>query len=389
MPKISLIIPIYNGEKYLRNCIDHILAQTFTDFEVIFVNDRTPDSSMEIIKEYAAKDKRFRIINNIINIGQGASRNKGIKAAKGEYIMFSDQDDWFEPTAFEEAYNQITKNKNDYVIFNYSNYYQETGETELIDKRIKPFEHVLDNPDIKPWEIEGKSIVSCFTWCQIYNAKFVKKNKLRFSKQRNGEDIPFYIKGFVLAKSISVINKSLYNYRVYDEQTTSRHSKRYKELFKVREEAYKAFLKSPHRKEFTEPMLIYYIRSVLYWYKRNAKDDPEIKRGYYIEMHKIYKKLREKYDIERIKDYIQYETFMDYSENSWNMKHNIIFEIPDRIKIYINKNNNTVYLVHNIFKIYKDKNNHWVYELFNILKIYKNSKGKTILKFFYLREGKK
>jgi hypothetical protein len=88
-------------------------------------------------------------------------------------------------------------------------------------------------------------------------------------------------------------------------------------------------------------------------------------------MHNIYKKLREKYDIDRIKDYIQYETFMDYSENSWNMKHNIIFEIPDRIKIYINKNNNTVY------------------ELFNILKIYKTSKGKTILKFFYLRDGKK
>lgn len=389
MPKISLIIPVYNGEKYLRNCIDHILAQTFTDFEVIFVNDRTPDSSMEIIKEYAAKDKRFRIINNIKNIGQGASRNKGIKAAKGEYLMFSDQDDWFEPTAFEEAYNQITKNKNDYVIFNYSNYYQETGETELIDKRVKPFEDVINEPDIKPWEIKGKSIVSCFAWCQIYNTRFIKKNKIKFSKQRNGEDIPFYIKGFVLAKSISVINKSLYNYRVYNEQTTSRHSKRYKELFKVREEAYKAFLKSPHRKEFTEPMLIYYIRSVLYWYKRNAQTDREIIRGYYNEMHKLYKKLNEKYDIPKIQEYINYEWFLDIAQNSWNMKHNIIFEIPDRIKYYINSKNKPIFIIYNIFKLSKDKNNNWVYELFNTIKISKNSKGKTILKFFYLRDGKK
>ena len=118
-------------------------------------------------------------------------------------------------------------------------------------------------------------------------------------------------------------------------------------------------------------MLIYYIRSVLYWYKRNAKDDPEIKRGYYNKMHKLYKKLNKKYDILKIQEQINYERFMRIAETSWNMKHNIIFEIP------------------NIIKIYKNKNNYRIHEIFNILKIYKNSKGKTIVKLFYLRDGKK
>ena len=371
MPKISIIIPVYNGEKYLHNCIDHILAQTFTDFEVIFVNDCTPDNSMEIIKEYASKDKRFRIINNIRNIGQGASRNKAIKRARGEYLMFQDQDDWFEPTAFEDAYNQISKNKNDYVIFNYTAHYQDLGETELIEKRIKPFEDVINEPDIKPWTVKGRSIISTLAWCQIFNTEFVRKNKIRFSKQRNGEDTPFCIKARVWANSISILNKSLYNYRIYKEQTTTRFRQKYKELFKVREEAFNAYLKSPHKEEFTDAILIYYINTIFYWYKRNAKDDPEIKRGYYNKMHKLYKKLNKKYDILKIQEQINYERFMRIAETSWNMKHNIIFEIP------------------NIIKIYKNKNNYRIHEIFNILKIYKNSKGKTIVKLFYLRDGKK
>ena len=371
MTKISLIIPIYNGEKYLRNCIDHILAQTFTDFEVIFINDCTPDNSVEIIKEYAAKDKRFRIINNRKNIGQGASRNKAIKAAKGEYLMFQDQDDWFEPTAMEDAYNQITKNKNDYVIFNYTKHFNESGETELMDNRIKPFEDVIDEPDIKPWTIKGKSIVSTFAWCQIYNTKFIRKNKIKFSKQRNGEDTPFCIKARVLANSISILNKSLYNYRVYEEQTTTRFRQKYKEMFKVREEAYKAFLKSPHKKEFEDAILIYYIRSVLYWFRRNATNDQEIKRGYYDEMHKLYKKLNEEYDIPRIKEYINYERFIFIAENSWNKRKNILFEKPNVLKIYI------------------DKKYGRTIEIFNTVKIYRNTKGKLITKLFYLRAGKK
>ena len=371
MPKISLIIPVYNGEKYLKNCIDHILAQTLEDFEVIFINDRTPDKSMEIIKEYASKDKRIRIINNIRNIGQGASRNKAIKAAKGEYLMFSDQDDWFEPNAFEDAYNQISKNKNDYVIFLYTKHFQESGDTELMDNRIKPFEDVINEPDIKPWTIKGKSIVSTFAWCQIYNTNFIRKNKIKFSKQRNGEDTPFCIKARVLANSISILNKSLYNYRVYEEQTTSRLSKRYKEMFKVREEAFKAYLKSPHKKEFEDAILIYYIRSVWYWYKRNALNDPEIKRGYYIEMHNLYKKLNEEYDISRIKDEIYYDRFLDIAQISWNEKHNILYEKP------------------NILKIYLDRKQDKVFEILNTLKIFKNIHGKIILKFFYLRAGKK
>ena len=314
MPKISLIIPVYNGEKYLRNCIEHLSAQTFQNFEIIFVNDRSPDNSLQILKEYAQKDNRIKIINNIWNIGQGASRNKGIKYATGEYLMFQDQDDRFEPTAFEEAYNQITKNNNDYVIFQYNNYYPETNTYELANTRIEPFKDVINEPNIKPWAIKGKSIISTFAWCQIYKTDFIKKNKIQFSNQRNGEDTPFCIKARAYAESISIINKPLYNYSVYGEQTTSRLRQKYKELFKVREEAYKALLKSPHKDDMMDSFLIYYIRSLWYWYKRNARDDKKIRHGYCKRMRKVYRMLYKKYDIAAIKDYINYENFLDVAK---------------------------------------------------------------------------
>ncbi len=318
MPKISLIIPIYNGERYLKQCVESILAQTFEDFEVVFVDDCSPDSSVKMLEEYSAKDKRIKIIHNRENIGQGASRNVGIEHSQGDYLMFQDQDDWFENTAFEECYKQISSNKNDYVMFPYNNYYQETGEIKVERSHIKPFENMekLNVPDIKLYELSGHFLVSCLTWCQIYNAKFVKSNNIRYSSLRNGEDVPFYIKAWANAETISVIDKPLYNYRRYDEQNTIKLSKNYVDLFTVREESFGFVKQSSHANELLYPYLIYYIRSVLTWYRRNARDDKEIRYGYYAQMHKLYKELNEKYNISLIKEYIDYKKFIKYKSNN-------------------------------------------------------------------------
>ena len=101
--KISIIIPVYNVEKYLHECLDSIINQTFTDIEIICVDDGSTDKSSEILEEYEQKDKRFTVISQP-NKGVSAARNRGMQQAKGKYIMFVDSDDWLAHNACEQAY---------------------------------------------------------------------------------------------------------------------------------------------------------------------------------------------------------------------------------------------------------------------------------------------
>ena len=110
MPRLSIIVPIYNVEKYLPRCIESILNQTFKDFELILVNDGSTDSSYEILKEYENKYDNFRVINQK-NGGLSAAKNAGIKIAKGEYIAFLDSDDYLDKNFLETLYNMAVNNK--------------------------------------------------------------------------------------------------------------------------------------------------------------------------------------------------------------------------------------------------------------------------------------
>ena len=117
-PKISIIIPVYNVEKYLRRCLDSVLNQTFTDWVAICVDDGSTDNSGQILSEYAARDARFIIISKK-NGGQSDARNAGMKYATGDYILFLDSDDFIHPQTLEIAYGQIVKNNVDMFLFDY------------------------------------------------------------------------------------------------------------------------------------------------------------------------------------------------------------------------------------------------------------------------------
>jgi len=120
MSIISIIIPVYNVEKYLRQCLDSIVSQTFTDFECICVNDGSTDNSLSILQEYANKDKRLKIVSQK-NEGNYSARNRGIKLSNSEYITFIDSDDWIENNYLEKLYSNITVN-DDVVICVFKTY---------------------------------------------------------------------------------------------------------------------------------------------------------------------------------------------------------------------------------------------------------------------------
>ena len=128
-PKISVIIPVYNVEKFLRECLDSVVNQTMRDIEIICVNDGSTDGSLDILKEYAKKDDRIIVINQTNGFVESA-RNNGLKIAKGEYIQFVDSDDYLELNACETAYNYALQYKADVVVFGYKNFPEQVGNVK-------------------------------------------------------------------------------------------------------------------------------------------------------------------------------------------------------------------------------------------------------------------
>ena len=144
-PKISIIIPMYNVEKYLKQSLDSAINQTLKDIEIIIIDDCSTDNSLALAQDYAKNDKRIVVLSQEFNQGQGIARNKALDIASGEYIMFLDPDDWFEIDACEKAYNQISTNNNEIVFFNLYSWKERNvklGKRNLSDTRLKPFKEI-------------------------------------------------------------------------------------------------------------------------------------------------------------------------------------------------------------------------------------------------------
>ena len=321
MPKISIIIPVYNGEKYLRACLDSAVNQTLKDIEIICLNNGSTDGTAEILKEY---EKRY---NNVIVITReksyaGVSRNHGLEIATGEYIMFLDSDDWLELDACEQLYNQITQNHNDFVYFNLCDYINEKHKKVDVNYKLKPFNKFFDEKNIKLYELTTPFISGAECWYKIYKKSFLDKYNIRFSSERFCEDVPFYVKAIVNAESVSILNKPFYIYRKYlQSSTTTCAAEHWKDLFTTREKAYRIILASNHQKEFLRIFLPYYINSTLYWFDRWSKDNPQIKKSFYNKMHSLFKYLDSKHDLKEIKQYINYARVEEIIKHSWEEYH--------------------------------------------------------------------
>ena len=126
-PLVSIVIPVYNVERYLRMCLDSVMMQTYTNLEIVCINDGSPDGSGFILREYAAKDKRIKILE-IENQGLSGARNVGIANCKGDYLMFLDSDDWIDNNTVEEAMSGILEHNADIVLWNYVKEYSNTSQ---------------------------------------------------------------------------------------------------------------------------------------------------------------------------------------------------------------------------------------------------------------------
>jgi len=207
--KISIIIPVYNAELYLPQCLDSVTRQTFTDFECICINDGSTDSSLNILKNHSETDKRFKIISQQ-NSGVSQARNTGIKTACGNYIVFADPDDWLSENYLEVLYDTIEKYGCDVIAS--ENFFYDAKTKKIYIKRLpeKFYGKKLKSTDSKKKLIPVLHICPC--WGKIYNAGFLKANEIYFQKCPM-EDIIFTYDILTSDCSIMFIKDTLYFYR--------------------------------------------------------------------------------------------------------------------------------------------------------------------------------
>lgn len=220
MPKVSIIIPVYNVEKYLKQCLDSVINQTLQDIEIICIDDCSTDNSLKILKEYALKDNRIKIIEQKFNQGQGVARNEALKIATGEYIGFVDPDDWIEPNMYEEMYNKAKEFNTDYVICNFEKFYNDSSYIKhfnTLEKITKINNYIQSNivynfDNLHKYFLES---ANNYAWCRIYKRDFISKYSIRFVPIKRCEDILFCCLAKLLARRIIHIDKEFYHYRIH------------------------------------------------------------------------------------------------------------------------------------------------------------------------------
>jgi len=213
-PKVSVIIPVYNVEKYLHECLDSVVNQTLTDIEIICVDDGSTDSSLDILQKYAMKDSRVKVLQQQ-NKYAGVARNRGMSEASGEYYVFLDSDDFFELDLLEKEYNKIVSTGSDICICN-ADIYDDVKRNFKSVNWLYSDKYVNYGKPICVEEIGDDiyTLTSPSPWNLMFSSGFVKKHGLEFQDTQRANDVYFVLTALNLAERITFINDVLVHYRV-------------------------------------------------------------------------------------------------------------------------------------------------------------------------------
>jgi len=221
MPKVSVIIPVYKVEQYLEECLKSVINQTFTDIEIICVNDCSPDNCGEILKEYSEKDKRIKVINNEKNSGLSYSRNRGIDISSGQYICFLDSDDTIEYNIINKLYCIAENNNLDLLKYNYitktenNRKYFKYPDTNIVERGMRLFCDLMNSEHAGFW-------LSCTNFVK---KTFLQNNNISFYENIYYEDVLFSYYCLKYAQKAMCINDYGYvYYRRFNSITTSKRT---------------------------------------------------------------------------------------------------------------------------------------------------------------------
>lgn len=267
----SIIIPVYNVEKYLRECLDSVLYQTCVDWEAICVNDGSTDGSDAILEEYSAKDMRFNVINKV-NGGLSSARNTGLDAAKGDYVLFLDSDDWLEKSALEVL--AANMDNEDMLCFSGRRFFEADKSfqpSDQLQERHYPsgMEYYNDNA------LQRRDFAFVCVVLRAYKRVYLVKNGLRFKEGIYHEDNLFTPLACYYAHGVRTINECLYDYRVRESSiTTTENPQRLKDLMETANELAAFFIpKTGFDKTVVYRAITHHYQVVLVKAPRDSKND--------------------------------------------------------------------------------------------------------------------
>ena len=295
MVKISIIVAVYNKEKYLKKCLESLVNQTLSNIEIIVVDDKSTDNSRDIIKYYEKQYKnKVKAIYNKKNMGIGYTRNSGIKIASGEFLGFVDADDYVSLDMYEKYYEFANRNKLDLV----TGYYTKFGSENILFKN-EYFEisNIKNNPEL----LLKLDYGPCN---KIFKTNIIKYNNILFEENLKYEDMPFVAKALKHSKNIGHINESYYYYYIHSNSETTIRDKRCFDMFKIMD------IVNDYYKDFSDKSIILALNILQ------------------ITRYMLQQKYQENYDVGNlfIEEGYRYLEKIDpkWRKNSWYCKENLL-----------------------------------------------------------------
>lgn len=310
MPKVSVVIPVYNVEDYLSECLDSILNQTLSDIEVICINDGSTDDSMKILEEYANKDDRMQVYSQE-NSGHAVATNKGMSYARGKYLFLMDSDDTLELTALEQTYNLAEEYGVDFVIFKARNYDESKQEfTEVLSYSMDELceevgDKVFTYEDIKDLVFT----MSVTPWSKLYNRQFIEKHAIEFPEGLIFDDNIFFWEALFNSEKLIFLDEFLFKRRYYPTSSTNNGDLRFLDSLTITKLKWKTFKKYG---QFDYHKTNLYNSKISTAYMRYVYIKNEYKEIFFKEMQKEFKKM--------LQDEEVYNDFMnELTENNENI----------------------------------------------------------------------
>lgn len=214
MAKVSILVPVCNVEAYLERCLDSIRNQTFTDFEVICMDDGSTDASGMILDRYAELDKRFRVVHKA-NSGYGKTMNRALSMAEGEYIGIVESDDYIAEDMYEKLYESMEQWQLDLVKADYYQLWDREDGTELLHYRVLTENPEMYNRVIEPNAEQEVYFLQKFTWNALYRKDFLQKNEIQYQETPGAsyQDNGFWFQTFYFAKRVMFLDQAFYRYK--------------------------------------------------------------------------------------------------------------------------------------------------------------------------------
>lgn len=272
MCDVSVIVPVYNGEKYLKDCLNSILNQTLINIEIICVDDGSTDSSSEILKEFSFKDSRVKILSTE-NKGQGFARNLALKECNGEFIAFIDADDWINPKALELLSLKAKNNNLDMLFFQMVNYMEYSGdfvETELYNHQcfINMGIHentIFNSEDVHEFLFE----IPVGPVSKLYKRAFLEYNKLKFPENMFFEDNAFFYNAFFKCNRAGFLKKQLYYRRRHKNSVTQTLDESKFDIIKATNAMLDVFFDNNKYDDYKKDVINHTFSMLLEWFKKS------------------------------------------------------------------------------------------------------------------------